>query len=667
MYTLKYPHLFSPIKLGGIYYKNRLFAAPNGFHHLTSDRAPTPEEIAFFERKAIGGFAQVTIGECCVDSERGLAHPHQFQLDNPLAYSRFGAYTRAIERHGAVPSVQLQHCGIFSHYIYEHGGKLLGPSELFIPDEHRVNSDGDEVFHPEDGLRHVYEMTEEDIYRMIDKFAKAAAFAQRCGCGSVMVHAGHGWGIAQFLSPRFNKRTDRWGGSLENRMRLLLAVIEEIRKRCGKKLVIEVRMSADEYMPPDGYDISTGIEIAKMLDGKVDLINVSCGDHESRESACRAFPTMFVPDGVNVHLATEIKQFVNTPVSTVGGLCEPEMLEEIIASGKADIVQIGHQSLADPDMPLKARLGKEDEINLCLRCNNCNSYGFVYRQRSCTINPELGFEFDLKNDAPPKRKCRVLVIGGGMGGMQAALTCAQRGHEVILCEKEAQLGGILRCEDKVPFKKRLAAYMDRQELLLNRAGVEIRKNVTVTPEYAKTIGADAIVAALGATPIKPPIPGIDGKNVLSSDYVYVHPEEVGENVVILGGGLVGTELSIYLSMLGKKATVIEMLPQMNDGGNAGQQNAVQVEMQRLGAKLDCNTKALEITDKGLRAENPDGEIFYEADTVIYAVGLKPRFEEANAFYDCAPDFHQIGDCVAAKNIQCATMAGFTAARMIGKV
>ena len=228
-------------------------------------------------------------------------------------------------------------------------------------------------------------------------------------------------------------------------------------------------------------------------------------------------------------------------------------------------------------------------------------------------------------------------------------------------------GGILRCEDKVPFKQRLAAYMDRQELLLNRAGVEIRKNVTVTPEYAKAIGADAIIAALGATTIVPPIPGIDGKNVMSSEYAYVHPDEVGENVVILGGGLVGTELSIYLSMLGKKATVIEMLPQMNDGGNAGQQNAVQVEMQRLGAKLDCNTKALEITDKGLRAENPDGEIFYEADTVIYAVGLKPRFEEANAFYDCAPDFHQIGDCVAAKNIQCATMAGFTAARMVGKI
>ena len=663
---MKYPSVFSPIKLGGIYYKNRIFAAPNGFHHLTSDRAPTPEEIAFFERKAIGGFASVTIGECCVDSERGLAHPHMFQLDNPLAYSRFGAYTRAIERHGAVPSVELQHCGIFAHYIYETGRKLYGPSEMFIPDEHKINNDGGDVYHSEDGMRHIYEMTEEDIYRMIDKFAKAAAFSQRCGCGSVMIHGGHGWGVSQFISPRWNKRTDRWGGSLENRMRLPIAICDEIRKRCGKKFVIEYRMSVNEYLP-DGYGMDEGIEIAKMLDGKVDLLNVSCGDHESQEANVHTHPTMFVPDGVNVWLATEVKKYVETPVSCVGGLCEPEMLEEIIATKKADVVQIGHQSLADPDMPIKARLGKEDEINLCLRCNNCNSYGFLYRQRSCTINPELGFEFDLKNDAPPKFKKKVLVIGGGMGGMQAALTCAQRGHEVILCEKEAQLGGILRCEDKVPFKKRLAAYMDRQELLLNRAGVEIRKNVTVTPEYAKTIGADAIVVALGATPIKPPIPGIDGKNVMSAEYAYVHPEEVGENVVILGGGLVGTELGIYLAMLDKKPKVIEMMPQMNNGGNAGQQNAIEVEMRHRGVTLDCNTKALEITDKGVRCENPDGEIFYEADTVIYAVGLKPRFEEANAFYDCAPDFHQIGDCVAAKNVQCATMAGFTAARMIGRL
>ncbi|MCL1828062.1 MAG: NAD(P)/FAD-dependent oxidoreductase [Oscillospiraceae bacterium] len=666
MYNLKYPRLFSPIKLGNVYYKNRIFAAPNGFHHLTSDRAPTPEGIAFFERKAIGGFAQVTIGECCVDSETGLAHPHQFRLDNPLAYSRFAAYTRAIERHGAVPSVELQHCGVFSHYIYEQGGKLMGPSEALIPDEHKINSDGGDVYRSEDGMRRIHEMSEEDIYHMIDMFAKAAAFSQRCGCGSVMIHGGHGWGVSQFISPRWNRRKDRWGGSIENRMRLPLGIAEEIRKRCGPGFVIEFRMSASEYLP-DGYGLDTGIEVAKLLDGKVDLINVSCGDHEKPEANVHTHPPMFVPDGVNVHLAAEVKKYVSTPVSCVGGLCEPEMLEEIIATGKADVVQIGHQSLADPDMPLKARLGKEDEINLCLRCNMCNSYGLRYRQRACSINPELGFEFDLKNDAPPKILKRVLVVGGGIAGMQAALTCARRGHSVILCEKTDKLGGILRCEDKVPFKKRLSLYMDRQELLLVRAGAEIRKNVTVTPEYAKAAGPDAIIVALGARPVKPNIPGIDGENVMSAEYAYANPDKAGKNILILGGGLVGTELSIYLSGLGKAAKVIEMLPEMNSGGNQAQQSAVEVEMKSCGVTVDCNTRALEVTKKGVRAENPLGEIFYEADTVVCAAGMKPLFEEAAAFYDCAPEFFQIGDCVTAKNLQAANMAGFNAARTVGRI
>ena len=662
----KYPHLFSPIKLGNQYYKNRIFAAPNGFHHLTSDRAPTPEEIAFFERKVIGGAAQVTIGECCVDSKTGLAHPHMFHLDNPLAYSRFGAYTRAIVRHGAVPSVELQHCGIFSHYIFEQGGRLMGPSELLIPDEHKFNSDGGDVFRSEDGMRHIFEMTEADILHMVTMFAKAAAFSKKCGCGSVMVHGGHGWGISQFISPRWNHRKDRWGGSLENRMRLPLAIVEEIRKRCGKGFVIEFRMSADEYMP-GGYNLATGIEIAKLLDGKVDLLNVSCGDHESMESSCYTHPTMFVPDGSNVHLAAEIKKYVKTPVSCVGGLCEPEMLEEIIATGRADIVQIGRQTLADPDMPLKARLGKEDEINLCLRCRICGSYGTLYRQRACSINPEIGFELELKNDTPPKVKKKVLVIGGGVGGMQAALTCARRGHEVILCEKKDRLGGVMRCEDNVPFKKRLTLYLDRQELLLHRSGVEIRKNIAVIPEYVMGLAPDAVIAAVGSRPVKPDIPGINGKNVFSAEYAYTHPDELIGSILILGGGLVGTELSIYLSMLGKSVRIVEMMPAMNNGGNEILANEITVEMNRQSIPIDFNTKALEINENGVRAETPEGERFYKVDTIIYAVGMEPLFEEGNAFYTCAPEFHQIGDCMAAHNIQAATMAGFTAARMIGRM
>ena len=663
----KYPHLFTPITIGNTIFRNRLFAAPNGCQYLDYGGVPSDEGIAFFERKAIGGFASVTLGECIVDSKTGQAHSYQILLDNPLALPPLSAMATAISRHGAVASVQLQHCGMFSHLVYERGDQLLGPVDMAIPDVHTSNNDGHEVAASPDGLRHVRGMTEEEIEKLIRSYAKAAAFVKQCGFGMVMIHAGHGWGLAQFISKHLNTRTDKWGGpELENRMRLPLAVIDAVRKAVGPGFPIEVRISGAECIE-NGYDMDEGIAIAKMLDGKADIIHVSAGHHESQYATTITHPSMFMEDGCNVKYAAEVKKYVKTPVATVGALTDPEMLEEIIASGKADIVNLGRQTLADPDLPNKARQGREDDIDRCMRCCACFANSTLTRRRACAINPATGHELEEKFDRPPKTLKKVLVAGGGIAGMEAALTAANRGHQVILCEASDTLGGVLNCEEQVPFKKRLGEYLKRQARRVEEAGVEIRLNTPVTPDLAKEIVPDAIIAATGAAAVKPHIAGIDGGNVLGAEYAYTHPQEVGQNVVILGGGLVGIELGIFLSGLGRKVTLLEMMPQLNDGGNMAHMNGLRIQIDEKNIGVSLSTTAKEIRKDGVCAEKDGREEFFAADTVIYAVGQKPRSEEALALNTCAPEFYIVGDCVAAKNILSATTAAYNAARDIGRL
>ncbi|MCF0121092.1 MAG: FAD-dependent oxidoreductase, partial [Oscillospiraceae bacterium] len=354
--------------------------------------------------------------------------------------------------------------------------------------------------------------------------------------------------------------------------------------------------------------------------GHVDLIHVSAGSHEVDEVFTVTHPSMFLTDGVNVKYAAEIKKHVKTPIATVGALVLPEQMEEIIATGKADVVEIARGLLADPDIPMKARTGKEDDIRKCMRCLACFSNLLNEGQFKCAINPEIGHEEEYKMTVPAANKKKVLIAGGGMAGMQAALTCAERGHEVILCEKSANLGGALLCEHNVPFKSRLAEYIEYQKKNIEKAGIEVRLSTAVDEALCNELAPDAIIAAFGARPVKPRIEGIDGENVFSAEEIYYAPEKAGDSVVILGAGLVGVELGIYLGMLGRKVTIVEMLDAINHGGNKLHVKALDVEIKKYGIDLNLSTKALEITANGVKCEAADGEKFFAGDTVIYAVG-----------------------------------------------
>jgi len=655
MSNCKYPHLFSPIILANTYFKNRIFASPQGTSHSTFGNLPTDQTIAFYERKAMGGAAAVCIGDAVVDSQIGMGNGPHFKLDERAGAVHLSRMARDISRHGAVGSIELNHCGSSARRSFEMGNTIYGAI---------AKDTGN--FHSGELYVHAEEMPPEIIEQTIQKFADAAYTAKRAGFGMVTIHGGHGWLITQFMHPT-NNRKDEWGGSMENRMRFPIAVCDAIRKKCGNNFVIEMRISGSEVYN-GGYDLDYGVEIAKRLDGHLDLIHVSAGCHEVNEVFTVTHPSMFLVDGVNVKYAAEIKKHVSTPVATVGSLSDPEMMEEIIASGKADVVELARQLLADPDMPNKARFGHEEDINQCLRCLTCFSALMNGEEYSCAINPKMGWcEEEKYLKAEPKSRKKILVVGGGVGGMTAALTAAEKGHEVILCEKTGELGGVLRCEKEVPFKKHMDEYLNRQAERVAKAAIDVRLNTEVTPAYAEAVGADAIICSIGTKPAVPEIPGIHGKIVRGAEEVYRDASLAGQNVVILGGGLVGTEMSVFLGMKGRNCTLLEMAPRLNYGGNILHGQALGLEYPKYGINICTETRAVEITDEGVWAEKNGERVFYPADTVITALGLKPLQEDALALQGCAPDFYLVGDARAAATIREANWAAYNAVLDIGRM
>ncbi len=641
----RYPNLFKPIKLGNTLFRNRIFYAPTGLIDLTPQCAPSTDWMAYFERKAQGGCAAVNIGECYVDNIGGPQHRYDIirMKDHKYNYNGLGKVANNISRFGAIASVELQKPGIASSH---DGEVLLGPSDGFNPLNKNVQTRA---------------MTEEEIMQVIEDFSEAAVYAKNRGFGMVTLHGGHGWLIHQFFSPSTNRRTDRWGGSVENRARLAVSIIDEIHRKCGRGFPVEIRISGSECYE-GGYTIEDGVEFAKQLDGHADLIHVSVGNVHAPNSAEWTHPGIFREGGCNVQFAAEIKKHVKTPVATVGGLSDPDELEEIIASGKADIVVMARGLICDPDLPIKARTGREKEIRRCLRCFTCVHEMYEHGRIFCAINPESGKYREISDALPLKEGKRVLVAGGGMAGMEAAITAAKEGHKVTLVEKSDSHGGVLRCETKVSFKKRVGEYIEHQKYMIAKSGVEVILNQEVTPELAKQLQPDVIIAAIGAKPSIPPIKGIDGKNVITAEQAFSNPDLVGKSAVILGAGLTGIELGIHLRSFGKDITLVEMANPDNSEWNRNHMK----QLERSGATAKFGHRVTEIAENGVTCATEGGDVFVEGETVIVALGLKPLWDEAAALSACAGEFYQVGDCRAPRNITVATGEGWTAAKQCGR-
>jgi 2,4-dienoyl-CoA reductase-like NADH-dependent reductase (Old Yellow Enzyme family)/thioredoxin reductase len=642
LYNCKYPHLFSPIQLGNTLFRNRIFAAPTGVFYADTKHRPINETICYYERKAKGGAASVCVGDAMVDSEHSQHGRYNMFLDDNEIMPVLNKLSSEINRHGAVATLEMFHAGSAAIYSYLDGHKIYGPQDEYVQGT---------LGHPR---VYAHAMDREMMERVIRKHAEGAALAKRCGFGMVLLHGGHGFLMHQFMSPTLNHRTDEYGGSFENRMRFPLEIIRAMREAVGPDFPLELRISGSEVYE-GGYGVEYGCRIAEAVDGIVDLIHVSAGSHEDPRVFTVTHPSQFLEDGVNVKYAAEIKKHVKkSKIATVGALSAPELMEEIIATGKADVVELARGIICDPDLPNKARTGRDGEIRKCMRCFTCFSNMLRHGQIVCALNPEIADESEQKFERIPAKRKKVLIVGGGVAGMEAALTCAKRGHKVILCEKSGRLGGVLRCEDNVPFKKHLHEYLDQQAMLISREDIDVRLNTEANKEFAREIEPDVIIAAMGSKPLVPKIPGIDGSNAIGAEELYRSPDMAGKKIIILGGGLVGTELAIYMGDLGYDVTIMEMLPNLNAGDNTLQGQAIGLEIERLGTKVILGTKAVQINEKGVLGESAEGQKLFEAETVVCALGRLPLWAEAEELRFCAPEFYQIGDCLAAKNIYEAT-------------
>lgn len=637
-----YPNLASPITINGLTFKNRIFGAPMSNPELDPECHMRKEDIAFHENRASGGLATVAIGLGIVDPV-GRVHTKEVTLYDVMSLPSLKEYANAMHRHNCMAVMELAHGGKYAGARSHDGAGeplVLGPNNEVNPDGLKVTS-----------------MSDEDIERVANCYADAAVLCQKAGIDMVLVHGGHGWLLGQFMSPTMNHRTDKWGGSLENRMRFPLLVIDKIRKACGNRMLIEYRMSGSEIIE-GGYGIDEGIEMAKILDGKVDIIHVSAGVHEDQDAFVVTHPSMFIEHGCNVHLAAEIKKHVKTPVATVGGLNDPDMMEEIIASGKADIVELARQSICDPYFPEKAFSGHKDDITKCCRCFTCFYNYLTNRTFCCAFNPVIGNELENKSGFPPTSPKRVVVVGGGVGGMQAAITAAQRGHDVTLFEKNDRLGGLLLTEQYIPFKQDMYNFVKVLEGRLKESNVDVKLNTEITAEEVAGLKADVVMVAIGAKPIVPQIEGINNPKVAGLDALHQKNPKVGEKVVILGGGLVGSEAAIYLDGLGKDVTIVEMKDDWAADAYFMHKNAMNIYIRNSNIKIYTNTAAKAVNDKGLVCVTKDGDVLLEADTILLAAGMKADQELVNSFYNTADRVFQIGDCIKPGRVLEAVSLGY---------
>ncbi len=640
MFKPRYPHLCSPLKVGPLTLRNRMASAPTSLATLGPGGHPSLENIAYYELRAKGGACIVTMGDVIVHGT-GLAHPEAVLLTDPDVLPALVPLAEAIRRHGAVASIEIDHGGGKANPMFTSDHVSHGPSAIRAAGGYDVEP-----------------MSVDFLHEIADAYGKGAAVAKLAGFQMVTLHAGHGWLIHQFLSPLTNHRGDEYGGSFENRCRFMLEVIGRIRAHCGPDFPIEVRMSGTELADEQGgYTLADGVEIAKVLDGKVDLIHVSTGGgHPSGGTVMH--PSMFLPHGCNVYLAAEIKKHVSTPVATVGSLSEPDKMEQIIASGQADLVCMARALIADPYLPQKVMEGRPEDIRPCQRCYNCQGGMFVTRNMRCAVDPVIGNELRGQIPVPLTRPRKVLIAGGGPAGMVAAVTAAKRGHDVTLCEASDSLGGAIRYAKHVPFKKYLDDYLHYLIRQVGRAGVQVRLGARVTHDLAESLAPDVLIAAVGARPIVPKLPGMDLPHVVMGGKAHEVIGTLGQRVAIIGGGLVGTELAIHLADLGKRPVVLEMRGDYAVDSNPQHKNAIHWQKEHL-IDFRLNTRVTAVTPEGLEAVDQAGQpVFVPADSVVVAVGYRADETQVEALRFTAPEFHWIGDCYRPGKVGDAVRMGY---------
>lgn len=648
-----YPYLFSPITIAGKTYRNRILAAPAHAQKIRQDGALFPYETGLRANTSAGGFASVCLGDLMVDDRyQSFPDAPDFTVfDSPQA-AGYRKIADLIHSNGAMALAQISHVG--AKRTFSCGWDTIGPVD-FIRDDGMI----------------VRAMDKHDMLRAADKFATAAAWFKAMGYDGVMIHAGHGYLLSEFLSPLTNTRTDEYGGSMENRCKFPLEVIRTVREKVGADFVIEVRVSGSERIE-GGMEVEDAVVFCKKLESLADIIHVSCGINNFNGNwATKLYSGFHDPHFLNLSMAAYIKERVNIPVTVVGGINSPEEANRYIAEGKIDFVSLGRQAFADPEFPNKAAADRADDIARCLRCGVCNGNGspsvdpfpLIANDRPrCTVNPMFGRPIPEGGFSKSKTAKRVLVIGAGCTGMQAAITACDQGHDVTLIEKTDYLGGLLRFTDGDPHKTDMRYYKDLLGRRVKVRDIKLLLNTPASPELIRECAPDVIIAAVGSTPITPPIPGIERAVPVMEVF---EGAKLGERVVMLGGGLAGCDTALMLADMGKQVTIIEMLDSIANVGTNGYRIFTCAEFHKKGVDYHLYQRAVNITESGVETQDVmTGErSFFPADSVVAALGLRANKDIEQQIEGMAGSIPvvAVGDCVKPATVARATYDACTAA------
>jgi 2,4-dienoyl-CoA reductase-like NADH-dependent reductase (Old Yellow Enzyme family)/thioredoxin reductase len=636
-------HLFTPYRIKGLELKNRIVMAPLASFLIEKEGWITDKTIEHYRLRAAGGPAMV-IMEACAVSPEGIVSHHQARIDDDRLVEGLSKIARVMKSEGAVPALQIHHGGrqTSSKVI---GRRPLAPSPLPCP---TIRGE-------------VEPLTIQSIQAIVKKFGDAAIRARDAGFELIEIHGAHGYLINQFLSRFSNIRQDEYGGDVAARTRFAEEIVEEIRRRLGDEFPLSFKISAQEFVP-GGLTVPESIEILKILiRAGIDIIQVSAGNDATPEWICQP---MFMKKACLVDSAERIRKTLDFPVMAVGRINGPLLADEIIGKGMADLICMGRGLLADPELPRKAQEGKLDEIRTCIACNTCMESIFRRGKVECLVNPVLGREKEMALVPAAKRK-KVVVVGGGPGGLNLAWVAARRGHEVHLYEKQPELGGQLIPGSISEFKKELVNLIRFQKTQIQKFGVRCVLNCRVTPELINQEQPDVIILATGSLPYLPPVKGIERDMVLPFTEVLNGRSVVPTPSVVIGGGPTGCEVALHLAEQGSTVTIVEMLPEIAKNLESMTRKLLLDRISKQNITVLTETSLSRVEENGVFVKTKDGEEkLLEAKRVVVAIGTRPDNTLYEQIKSLGYEIHQIGDCLEPRSAKAAILEGAVLGRSI---
>jgi 2,4-dienoyl-CoA reductase-like NADH-dependent reductase (Old Yellow Enzyme family)/thioredoxin reductase len=628
--------LAQPGTVGGRVTRNRLVMGPLCTMYAAPDGSVTPQLIEYYRARARGGAAIVIVEITFIDDIASRSFHAQLGAQSDMMIPGLSELAEAIKGEGAIAGIQIAHCG--SQRVIG-AGKVLAPSAIAWAD----------------GKPLPQEMSEDDIEQVLESFADAASRLAVAGFDLVELQSAHGYLINTFISPATNKRTDRYGGSPQNRMRFPLELVSRVRARIGGDRLIGVRMNGHDLMP-DGYETADYCRVATDFEAAgVDILHISAGTYRAME---RRVTPMYLGEAPFVDYAAEIKRFVAIPVIAAGTIHALDTAEAVIADGAADFVAMSRPIFADPELPRKVITGREDEIIPCIRCNTCVSREQAGARSLCAVNPATGYEGRGVERAITRR--RVVIAGGGPAGLQSALTAARRGHRVTLIERETTLGGALAVAATLPFKSGLRRYLGYLCGAVEAEGVEILTETDITERAGLLADIDDLVLALGGQWTLPDFPGVEVIDPLSAIAAI---DAVGDTVVVIGADLAGAETAWYLAETGRTVTLIDPREGFGENVNLVSRLVIPGALERAGAEVFFNGSIIDSESGVLIVDRGGGPETIRADTVVAARDLEPVASPwAEAVTGDDTRIHRIGEAAGLMGLRWATHTGDAVAR-----